>query len=141
MNIFRSLVSLFITTVLILSLSSCASLQEPEFSKSDTTPGTGAEAESGKWVAVEYIGWLYDADRSNHKGRRFDMTEPGKVFTFQLGTGSVIKGWDMGVAGMKVGGHRTLIIPSDLGYGRRGAGNRIPPDSTLIFDVKLIDVK
>jgi FKBP-type peptidyl-prolyl cis-trans isomerase FkpA len=127
--------------ILIMSLTSCASLREPDFASTDTKIGSGAEAVVGKWVAVQYTGWLYDADKSNHKGKRFDMSEPGKPFTFQLGAGRVIKGWDMGVPGMKVGGHRNLVIPSDLAYGRRGAGDRIPPDATLVFDIELLEVR
>jgi len=126
---------------LIMSLTSCASIREPDFATTDTIIGSGAEAVAGNMVAVQYSGWLYDADKPNHKGKRFDASEPGKPFTFQLGTGRVIKGWDMGVPGMKVGGHRTLVIPSDLAYGRRGAGNKIPPDSTLIFDIELLEVR
>ena len=127
--------------VLIMTLTSCASIQEPDFTTTDTMIGSGAEAVAGKMVAVQYSGWLYDAGKPNHKGKRFDASEPGKPFIFQLGAGRVIKGWDMGVPGMKVGGHRTLVIPSDLAYGRRGAGNKIPPDSTLIFDIELLEVR
>ena len=136
----KRLTSLFIF-LLISSLTSCASIREPDFATTDTIIGSGAEAVAGNMVAVQYSGWLYDADKPNHKGKRFDASEPGKPFTFQLGTGRVIKGWDMGVPGMKVGGHRTLVIPSDLAYGRRGAGNKIPPDSTLIFDIELLEVR
>jgi FKBP-type peptidyl-prolyl cis-trans isomerase FkpA len=134
-------VLLFCISILIISLASCASLQEPDFTTTDTRIGTGAEAVAGSVAAVQYTGWLYDASRPNHKGKRFDMSEPGQPFTFRLGAGRVIKGWDMGVAGMKVGGQRTLVIPSDLGYGRRGAGDRIPPDATLIFDIELVGIR
>jgi FKBP-type peptidyl-prolyl cis-trans isomerase FkpA len=127
--------------VLIMSLTSCASIREPDFTTTDIMIGSGAEAVAGKMVAVQYSGWLYDADKPNHKGKRFDASEPGKPFIFKLGAGRVIKGWDMGVPGMKVGGKRTLVIPSDLGYGRRGAGDRIPPDSSLIFDIELLEVR
>jgi FKBP-type peptidyl-prolyl cis-trans isomerase FkpA len=133
--------SFFGAFVLIMSLASCASLREPDFATTDARIGTGAEAVAGKMVAVQYTGWLYDTDKPNHKGKRFDASEPGKPFTFQLGAGRVIKGWDMGVQGMKVGGHRTLVIPSDLGYGRRGAGSKIPPDASLIFDIELLEVR
>jgi len=140
MNKVQSIFLLSIS-ILIMSLASCASLQEPDFSATDTTIGAGDEAVTGRWVAVQYTGWLYDTDKPNHKGKRFDMSEPGKPLTFQLGAGRVIKGWDMGIAGMKVGGQRTLVIPSDLGYGRSGAGDRIPPDATLIFDVELVGTR
>ena len=127
--------------VLIMSLTSCASLSGPEFKITDTKVGTGTAVVAGNWVAVQYTGWLYDADKPNHKGRRFDMSEPGKPFIFLVGAGKVIKGWEMGVVGMKIGGQRNLIIPSDLAYGERGGGATIPPDATLVFDIELIDVK
>lgn len=105
----------------------------------DTTVGTGAEAKSGQTVSVHYTGWLYE---NNAKGKKFDSSvDRGQPFQFALGAGMVIKGWDEGVAGMKVGGKRMLIIPSDLGYGARGAGGVIPPNATLVFDVELLDVK
>jgi FKBP-type peptidyl-prolyl cis-trans isomerase FkpA len=127
--------------VLTMFLASCATISEPDFKITDTKTGTGTEAVTGNWVAVQYTGWLYDSAKPNHKGRRFDRSEPDKPLIFQLGAGKVIKGWEQGVAGMKVGGQRNLIIPSDLGYGQRGAGDRIPPDSTLMFDIELIDVR
>jgi FKBP-type peptidyl-prolyl cis-trans isomerase len=93
-------------------------------------------------VTVHYTGWLYDPNRPDHHGKKFDSSrDHGEPFTFKLGAGQVIRGWDQGVAGMKVGGSRTLIIPSDLGYGARGAGAVIPPNSTLLFDVELVAVK
>ena len=105
----------------------------------DTKVGTGAEAVAGKKVFVHYTGWLYEG---GNKGKKFDSSlDRGKPFSFPLGAGMVIKGWDQGVAGMKVGGKRTLIIPSALGYGARGAGSDIPPNADLIFDVELLDVK
>lgn len=101
----------------------------------DEVVGTGAEAVAGKSVTVHYVGMLPD-------GTVFDAsTKRGEPFTFQLGVGMVIKGWDQGVAGMKVGGKRQLIIPPDMGYGSQGAGNVIPPNATLIFEVELLDVK
>lgn len=108
----------------------------------DVKPGTGAEAVSGKPVLVHYTGWLHDPAAPEGKGRKFDSSrDRGVPFGFFLGAGRVIKGWDEGVAGMKVGGQRTLVIPPSLGYGERGAGNVIPPNATLIFDVELVDVK
>jgi FKBP-type peptidyl-prolyl cis-trans isomerase len=98
-------------------------------------PGSGAIAESGKKVSVHYTGWLTD-------GKKFDSSvDRGQPFQFQLGAGQVIKGWDEGVAGMKIGEKRKLTIPSNLGYGPRGAGGAIPPNATLIFDVELLGVQ
>jgi FKBP-type peptidyl-prolyl cis-trans isomerase len=109
---------------------------------SDTTVGTGAEAVKGKTVVVHYTGWLYDPTAPNKKGKKFDSSvDRGQPFTFPLGAGRVIKGWDEGVAGMKVGGKRTLVIPPGMAYGSRGAGGVIPPDATLLFDVELLGVR
>jgi FKBP-type peptidyl-prolyl cis-trans isomerase FkpA len=110
--------------------------------KDDAHVGEGPEAARGQRVTVHYTGWLFDAESPDHKGRKFDSSrDRAEPFAFRLGAGEVIRGWDEGVAGMKVGGRRTLTIPSDLGYGRRGAGGVIPPDATLVFDVELLDVK
>ena len=101
----------------------------------DDQVGTGAEAVAGKTVSVHYTGWLLD-------GTKFDSSKDrGQAFSFPLGGGRVIKGWDEGVAGMKVGGKRTLIIPPSLGYGASGAGGVIPPNATLIFEVELLDLR
>jgi FKBP-type peptidyl-prolyl cis-trans isomerase len=101
----------------------------------DDQVGTGTEAQKGKTVSVHYTGWLLD-------GTKFDSSrDRNQPFSFPLGQGQVIKGWDEGVAGMKVGGKRTLVIPPDLGYGARGAGGVIPPNATLKFEVELLDVK
>ena len=106
----------------------------------DSVIGTGAEAIGGKKVKVHYTGWL-DAGKGK-KGKKFDSSVDRKEpFVFSLGAGMVIKGWDDGVSGMKVGGKRTLYIPSALGYGARGAGGVIPPDASLIFDVELLGVE
>jgi FKBP-type peptidyl-prolyl cis-trans isomerase FkpA len=113
-----------------------------ELKKTDTKQGTGAEAVTGKPVIVHYTGWLYDPAKPDGKGTKFDSSRDRQVpFGFFLGGGRVIKGWDEGVVGMKVGGQRTLIIPPAMGYGDRGAGGVIPPNATLIFDVELIEVK
>ncbi|MCB0346055.1 MAG: FKBP-type peptidyl-prolyl cis-trans isomerase [Bdellovibrionales bacterium] len=105
----------------------------------DTQVGTGPTAESGMNVSVHYTGWL---NQDGDKGTKFDSSlDRGRPFVFPLGKGRVIRGWDEGVAGMKVGGKRTLMIPSKLGYGARGAGAVIPPNADLIFDVELLGVK
>lgn len=110
--------------------------------KIDTTLGTGAEATPGKQVSVHYTGWLFDAAAADQKGTKFDSSlDRGQLFDFPLAAGHVIKGWDEGVAGMKVGGKRTLIIPSEMGYGARGAGGVIPPNATLVFEVELHGVE
>jgi len=108
----------------------------------DVVVGTGTEATNGRSVTVNYTGWLYSETAANHHGSKFDSSfDRNQPYVFTLGVGSVIKGWDQGVAGMKVGGQRTLIIPPAMGYGERGAGGVIPPNATLIFDVELLDVK
>ncbi len=105
----------------------------------DTTIGEGAVAQAGQNVSVHYTGWLRNPDGS--KGGKFDSSKDrNDPFEFPLGAGRVIKGWDEGVQGMKVGGARTLTIPSELGYGARGAGGAIPPNATLIFEVELLGV-
>ena len=108
----------------------------------DQKQGAGAEAVAGKTVIVHYTGWLYDPANADGHGKKFDSSiDRGVPFGFFLGSGKVIKGWDEGVAGMKVGGKRTLIIPPQKAYGERGAGGVIPPNATLLFDVELIEVK
>ena len=108
----------------------------------DTKAGTGASPRSGQIVVVHYTGWLWDSVAPNTHGKKFDSSlDRGQPFSFKLGGGQVIKGWDEGVAGMKVGGKRTLIIPPQLGYGAQGAGGVIPPNATLIFDVELLGLK
>ena len=105
----------------------------------DTKTGDGAAATSGNKVSVHYTGWLYN---NGAKGAKFDSSvDRGQPFQFTLGAHQVIAGWDEGVAGMKVGGKRTLIIPPELGYGARGAGGVIPPNATLMFDVELLGVQ
>ena len=105
----------------------------------DTKVGTGAAPRTGQMCVMHYTGWLY---ANGAKGSKFDSSlDRGEPFEFPIGTGRVIKGWDEGVASMKVGGKRTLIIPPDLGYGARGAGGVIPPNATLLFEVELLDVK
>ncbi|MEB4593057.1 FKBP-type peptidyl-prolyl cis-trans isomerase [Candidatus Thiothrix sp. Deng01] len=113
-----------------------------ELVKTDVKVGDGAEATTGKNVSVHYTGWLYDETAQDKHGVKFDSSrDRGEPFTFPLGGGRVIKGWDEGVAGMKIGGQRTLVIPPEMGYGARGAGGVIPPNATLIFDVELLGVQ
>ena len=105
----------------------------------DITVGDGAEAKAGDHVSVHYTGWLQNEDGS--AGAKFESSKDrNQPFEFPLGAGHVIKGWDQGVQGMKIGGKRTLVIPSALGYGPRGAGGVIPPNATLIFEVELLGV-
>lgn len=105
----------------------------------DTTVGTGASPQTGQICVMHYTGWLYE---NGQKTKKFDSSvDRGQPFEFPIGTGRVIKGWDEGVASMKVGGKRTLIIPAEMGYGARGAGGVIPPNATLVFDVELLDIK
>jgi FKBP-type peptidyl-prolyl cis-trans isomerase len=104
----------------------------------DTTVGDGAEAKAGQRVSVHYTGWLYLNDKA---GAKFDSSKDrGQPFRFTLAGGEVIKGWDEGVQGMKIGGTRRLVIPAELGYGARGAGGVIPPNATLLFEVDLLGV-
>jgi FKBP-type peptidyl-prolyl cis-trans isomerase len=105
----------------------------------DTKVGTGASPRTGQTCVMHYTGWLYD---NGAKGKKFDSSvDRGEPFEFKIGTRQVIAGWDEGVASMKVGGKRTLIIPAALGYGAQGAGNVIPPNATLMFDVELLGIK
>ncbi len=105
----------------------------------DSKEGTGASPKSGQTCVMHYTGWLYE---NGQKGKKFDSSvDRNEPFEFPIGQGQVIKGWDEGVATMKVGGKRTLIIPPALGYGARGAGGVIPPNATLMFDVELLGVK
>lgn len=104
----------------------------------DTVEGSGAQAQVGQHVSVHYSGWLYE---DGQRGEKFDSSlDRGQPFAFPLGAGMVIRGWDEGVQGMKVGGKRTLIIPPELGYGARGAAGVIPPNATLLFEVELLAV-
>ena len=105
----------------------------------DTTLGDGAEAKAGQTCVMHYTGWLWE---NGAKGKKFDSSlDRGQPFSFKLGVGQVIKGWDEGVQGIKIGGKRTLVIPANLGYGARGAGGVIPPNATLLFEVQLLEVR
>ncbi len=107
----------------------------------DLVSGDGAEATPGKKIEVHYTGWLYDPSAEDNKGGKFDSSvDRGETFSFLLGGGQVIQGWDKGFAGMNIGGLRRLTIPSEMGYGARGAGSAIPPHAVLVFDVELIGV-
>jgi FKBP-type peptidyl-prolyl cis-trans isomerase FkpA len=144
-----SLVAAFVT---VLSLSACgggggggsdstassvAVANPAQFTKTDTVVGTGTEAVSGKNVTVAYTGYLYSTTAAGNKGAQFDS---GNAFSFTLGTKQVIDGFDQGVLGMKVGGKRTVLIPSNLGYGTSGSGSAIPPNAGLVFDITLVSV-
>ena len=107
----------------------------------DVTPGTGAEATKGREVRVHYTGWLYNKAAGDKRGAQFDSSREREPYEFTLGVGEVIEGWDQGVAGMKVGGKRILTIPATMGYGAQGAGEDIPPNATLIFEIELLDVR
>jgi FKBP-type peptidyl-prolyl cis-trans isomerase FkpA len=130
----------FLCALLALTVSCSKQAPPPltpdvtELQTADLTVGTGAVAVAGKRVTVEYTGWLTN-------GTKFDSSRAnGKPFSFRLGDGDVIKGWDQGVPGMKVGGRRKLIIPPTLGYGAQGSGSAIPPNATLVFEVELVAV-
>jgi FKBP-type peptidyl-prolyl cis-trans isomerase FkpA len=108
----------------------------------DLAKGSGAAVAAGQFAIVQYTGWLYEPSAPDHKGKEFDSSlKGGAPFRFQLGTGQVIKGWDQGVAGMQIGGKRRLVIPAELAYGDRGAGDVIPPGATLVFDVDLVGIE
>ncbi len=105
----------------------------------DTVTGSGDTARAGQHVSVHYTGWLHEPTAADGRGRKFDSSKDrGQPFSFGLGGGQVIGGWDEGVQGMQVGGTRVLLIPPDLGYGARGAGGVIPPNATLVFEVELL---
>lgn len=133
---------------LALAATGCKRAEAPQsvqadsvaLQKIDTVTGTGKEATKGTTVVVHYTGWLYEPNTESKRGAQFDSSSGREPFSFALGGGQVIPGWDEGVAGMKVGGKRTLIIPASLGYGSSGAGP-IPPNANLIFDVELLEVR
>jgi len=115
--------------------------QGPAFQRIDTVEGTGTLASSGRTLTVNYTGWLYDAARPEFKGTQFDTSVGKTPFTFRLGAGAVITGWEQGLLGMRAGGKRTLIIPASLAYGSAGSGTTIPPNAPLVFEVDLISVQ
>jgi FKBP-type peptidyl-prolyl cis-trans isomerase FkpA len=111
------------------------------FSQTDLRVGNGAEAAAGRTVTVNYTGWLYSPTQPEQKGQQFDTSIGRTPFSFLVGAGRVIQGWDRGVPGMRVGGLRRLVIPPELGYGAQGAPPSIPPNATLVFDVELLSVQ
>lgn len=140
--------ALALATCLVAALAACADPGPPpggsiaELQRIDQREGTGAVAQPGMDVTVHYTGWNYDQDAPNQRGEKFDSSvDRGEPFTFLLGSGQVIRGWDEGVVGMRVGGKRVLMIPAELGYGRKGAGGVIPPNGSLVFEVELLGVE
>ena len=113
----------------------------PPYTQTDLQEGTGAMASSGQTATVHYTGWLYSETAAENKGTKFDSSIGRGPFAFRLGGGQVIRGWDQGVQGMKVGGQRRLVLPPEFAYGARGAGGVIPPNATLVFDVELLGVQ
>lgn len=111
------------------------------YTQTDLREGTGPMATSGQTATVNYTGWLYSDSAPEQKGTKFDSSIGRGPFAFKLGAGQVIRGWDQGVQGMKVGGQRRLVLPPEFAYGARGAGGVIPPNATLVFDVELLEVK
>jgi len=131
-----------------ISVSACGGSDTPSspstpgapFSQTDLRAGTGAEAVAGRTLSVHYAGWLYAPTQPDQKGQQFDSSASRGPFSFVLGAGRVIQGWERGVPGMRVGGLRRLVIPPELGYGSQGAPG-IPPNSTLVFEVELLAVQ
>ena len=137
-----------LTLALALAVAGCERAKAPQaaaadtvsLQKIDTQAGSGKEAVAGATAVVNYTGWLYEPTAQAQRGAQFDSSVGRAPFSFQLGAGQVIPGWDEGVKGMKVGGKRTLIVPASMGYGENGAGP-IPPNANLIFEVELLDVR
>ena len=148
----KLLSSCVLGVTLTLALAACKRSETPAsgpaateaaavpFQKIDTVAGSGKEAVKGATAVVNYTGWLYDPAAPEQRGVMFDSSAGRSPFSFEVGGGQVITGWDEGVPGMKVGGKRTLIVPADMGYGASGAGP-IPPNATLVFEVELLDVR
>lgn len=138
-----------LTFIPLLVVMGCGGAEAPltspppkAFSQVDLSTGTGAAARRGARLTVHYTGWLYDSNRPDSKGKQFDSSVGSEPFTFMLGTGQVIRGWDQGFEGMRVGGKRRLIIPPDLGYGSAGTPDgSIPANAGLVFEMELLDVR
>jgi FKBP-type peptidyl-prolyl cis-trans isomerase FkpA len=133
----RIVAGVLVVAAAACSSSSTAPTSSAPFSQTDLVVGTGATAAAGNRVTVSYTGWLYDSAQPDGKGKQFE-TNPS--YSFTLGAGTVIKGWDQGVVGMRVGGRRRLVIPPELAYGSAGAGSAIPPNATILFDIALLSV-
>lgn len=138
--------SIFTTTACSdMAAPATPAVQKPksgELIKIDVKLGEGAETIVGHDVTMHYTGWLYDETAPDHLGKKFDSSRDlGQPFTFIFGRGQVIEGWDQGLIGMKIGGRRTLIIPAELAYGESGAGNVIPPNAKLVFDIEFIGMR
>jgi FKBP-type peptidyl-prolyl cis-trans isomerase len=136
--------SAFLVALLALSAVTAACSDSPTspstpFSLTELRLGSGAEASAGHVVTVHYTGWLFDASKPDQKGLQFTSSISATPFTFTLGAGQVIQGWDQGLVGMKVGGLRRLVIPPSLGYGA-GRTEAIPPNATLVFEVELLEI-
>jgi FKBP-type peptidyl-prolyl cis-trans isomerase len=151
-SFFQTIAAALVASCCLLTLAACGakeSTPNPSATAAVETlqsvvlkPGEGAAIKAGQMAVVQYTGWLYETSAVDHKGKRFDSSlDTGKPFSFALGTGSVIKGWDQGVAGMQVGESRRLTIPPDLAYGDAGAGGVIPPGATLVFDIELVKIE
>jgi FKBP-type peptidyl-prolyl cis-trans isomerase len=145
-QLFRPVQALLAAAVLLAGCS--ANTQESiavstaQLNITELKPGTGPVIKAGETAVVHYTGWLYVEDAPDHKGKKFDSSlDRNDPFSFPVGGGQVIQGWDQGVAGMQVGGQRRLVIPAELGYGSRGAGGVIPPNATLLFDVELLSIR
>ena len=145
----KYLLSLTVLLVAMPVLVACQPSTEPaavdgpaELVIRDLAAGGGQMAEAGDTVVVHYTGWLFAPDVGDGRGEQFDSSlDRGTPFSFELGAGQVIQGWDDGVAGMRIGGRRELIIPPELAYGSSGAGGVIPPDATLLFEVELLELR
>jgi FKBP-type peptidyl-prolyl cis-trans isomerase FkpA len=139
----------FIVPILCCAISGCGGAEAPltspppsAFSQADLVVGSGTEARRGARLTVHYTGWLYDASRPDNKGKQFDSSVGSEPFTFRLGAGEVIRGWDRGFDGMRARGKRRLIIPPDLGYGSQGTPDgSIPANAGLVFEMELLDVR
>jgi FKBP-type peptidyl-prolyl cis-trans isomerase len=146
-QLFRPLSALLLAAAVLLAGCSPnttpeAALSTAQLKITELKPGTGPAIKVGQTAVVHYTGWLYVEDAPDHKGKKFDSSlDRNDPFSFPVGGGQVIQGWDQGVAGMQVGGQRRLVIPAELGYGSRGAGGVIPPNATLLFDVELLSIR